>query len=68
MSKSDGAAYAALSLAESMFVGMVRGGSMTRESAREVLDLLALKLADHPEAAAEIKRFKGEFERKTSVQ
>jgi len=56
-------------LAESMFIGMVRGGSMTRETALSVLEKMTEKLSvERPEAAAEIARFKREFTVKTAVQ
>jgi hypothetical protein len=74
MAKEDeasAAAFAALCLAESMFLGMIRGGMMPRTEALGVLEKLAAKIAErspaHAAAAVELLRFKDELAAKTSA-
>lgn len=66
---ADAAAFAALVLAEALYVGIVRSGGIKRNVAVEAIESLAAMMASrspaHAAAARELRRFKTELAEKT---
>lgn len=69
--EADAAAFAALALAETIFLGMVRSGGVTRADALNVLEKLAGRIAEksptHAIAAGYLRQFKDEVAAKTAA-
>jgi hypothetical protein len=68
---ADAAAYAAMAIATSMMIGMVRGGAVSRTTALEALAGMAAKIdgrtAAHSLAAEKLRLFRDELAEKTAA-
>lgn len=69
--EADAAAFAALALAETIFLGMVRNGSVPRTDALGALEKLAAQISTrspaHAIAAGYLRQFKDDLAAKTAA-